>query len=218
MKKYTYTVKYYRSSTLTKTVEVEATDEAGARDVVSSMAFRRADELEYDDFEIKLEDSKMTAIYIECQACGGTGVYVGMGERGGAAVVCTSCAGSGKDTFEYKEFTGRNKREGVSRVYKRNYGYVLAPHPINFKGIGNVNMVREGVSYEEFLEGKVPEHIHALSCPLLADQGACHNIPGFTSECDTLNGDSLLGVSIKACDHYRHKEECWERFNQHKEV
>jgi len=32
----------------------------------------------------------------ECSACKGTGLYVGMAEREGAAVVCSRCKGTGK--------------------------------------------------------------------------------------------------------------------------
>ena len=43
-------------------------------------------------------------IVIECQACGGTGLYKGMAERDGAAVVCSCCNGTGKTEFTYNEF------------------------------------------------------------------------------------------------------------------
>lgn len=33
-------------------------------------------------------------IIIECQACKGTGLYKGMAERDGAAVVCSHCHGT----------------------------------------------------------------------------------------------------------------------------
>lgn len=35
-------------------------------------------------------------IECECNACKGTGLYVGMAERDGAAVVCYTCKGTGK--------------------------------------------------------------------------------------------------------------------------
>lgn len=65
----------------------------------------------------------------ECKSCKGTGLYQGIGECNGAAVVCEDCEGSGKfyTQHEYKEFTGRVKVLGVSRVYKTGAGIVLNP-------------------------------------------------------------------------------------------
>jgi len=42
-----------------------------------------------------------------CPSCKGTGLYIGMGERDGAAVVCHTCKGTGCHAFkhEYEEFT-----------------------------------------------------------------------------------------------------------------
>jgi hypothetical protein len=153
---------------------------------------------------------------IKCKSCNGTGVYVGMAERDGAAVVCHSCKGTGKQhyVFEYEEFTGIQKRDDVSRVYKQSYGFVIAPRELNFEGIGTINMAYEGVSYEDFINGKMPEHTKQMVCPLLADQGACHKIPGFIDKCDELNGKPLLGCLISDCKNQINKLDCWERFNK----
>jgi len=71
-------------------------------------------------------------------------------------------------------------------------------------------MDKEGVSYEEFLEGKMPEHIEQLGCPMMADQGACHKIKGFVQKCQEIHGE-YIGLLSK-CKNQPNKAECWKRF------
>jgi len=63
----------------------------------------------------------------QCQHCGGTGLYRGLGERDGFAVVCNYCEGTGKYHFVhiYEEFTGRKESEGVATVIQCNPGIVV---------------------------------------------------------------------------------------------
>ena len=63
----------------------------------------------------------------ECQSCGGTGLYVGLAERDGAAVVCAKCKGTGCFHFkhEYVEFTERKEHEDVLQVYEANPGIYI---------------------------------------------------------------------------------------------
>lgn len=152
---------------------------------------------------------------IECKSCKGTGVYVGMGERDGAAVVCSTCKGTGKQHYvvKYTLFTKRKIRDDVKRVYKRGYGYCLAPKLIDFKRIGPVDMTKEGVSYEEFLNGEMPEHIKALACPMLADQGMVHGTELYEKKCHIFIG---AGDSIVQCPCYGQRAECWEMFDKEK--
>lgn len=158
---------------------------------------------------------KKIEMIIQCQACNGTGVYSGCGEGRGAAVVCYRCKGTGEYNyrFEYEEFTGKKKAEGIKRVYKSGYGYKIGTGLINFDRVGLVDMDNEGVSYDEFMNGKLPGHIKRLACPMLADQSKCHDIKGFTKECDKLHGSTLLGISLSRCNNQINKGECWERFD-----
>ena len=151
---------------------------------------------------------------IQCQSCKGTGVYVGMAERDGAAVVCQNCKGTGKYNykFEYEDFTGLKTRDDVTRVYKQSYGFIIAPKVLDFKGHGEIDMQKEGVSYSEFIAGNMPEHTKQLACPMLADQAACHRIKGFVEECERLDGRCLLGRSLSSCGNQPQKDSCWERF------
>jgi hypothetical protein len=151
-------------------------------------------------------------IIIECRSCRGSGVYVGADERDGAAVVCPTCKGKGFTTFKYNEFNGLKQRDDVTRVYLSGYGYVIAPKTIRYD-LGVVDMLKEGVSYEEWLNGKMPEHIRKLACPMLADQDACHRIKGFSDECGEMHGKLFLGIPIDKCSYQPNKDLCWKRFD-----
>jgi hypothetical protein len=154
-------------------------------------------------------------IEIECPACEGTGLYQGLGEGKGTAVVCYKCNGSGKYLYlySYNKFTGRKKKPDIERVYLSGYGYKIGLGKLLFGGEIEIDMDNEGVSYDEFLAGKIPGHIEELACPMLADQSACQKINGFTDKCSDLNGSSLWGCHIKGCRNYKNKKECWKRFH-----
>lgn len=149
---------------------------------------------------------------IMCPACDGTGVYSGMGEAINVAVICYKCEGTGKFhyVYEYEDFIERKIRKGIDRVYLKGYGYKIGTGKINFDKIGEIDMDEEGISYAEFLNGKMPTHIKKLACPMLADQGACHNIKGFVDKCEKLNGGWFS--HIPSCKNRRNSDECWERF------
>jgi len=153
----------------------------------------------------------MNTIKIECPSCNGTGVYAGMAEREGAAVVCVTCKGSGCTIYTYKDFTGLKTAKGIKRVYKHGYGYFISTGDVVFGAI-TVNMNKEGVSYSEFLSGKKPNHIEKIACPMLADQHECQKIKGFNDECSELHGSSLLGININKCNQQANKAKCWDRF------
>lgn len=151
---------------------------------------------------------------IECPACDGTGVYSGMGEGENIAVVCHNCKGSGKYnySYSYNDFKGKKQNKKIKRVYLDGYGYKIGSGKIDFKGIGEIDMDKEGVSYKEFIGGKMPTHIEKLACPMTADQGKCHNIDGFVDRCNSFNGGwfSLL----TSCKNRNNKAECWKIFNR----
>lgn len=86
------------------------------------------------------------SIHAECGACRGTGVYTGMCEAKGTAVVCVRCGGTGCETITYRPFVVRRRREGVETV-RWSRGSLLAT------GVG---VVGESIAYAEFLGGKMP--------------------------------------------------------------
>ena len=155
---------------------------------------------------------KKIEMKVECPSCKGTGLYNGMGEAKGVAVICYKCKGTGAFmySYSYNDFTGRKLREDIKRVYLSGMGYGISLGKINFNGIGEIDMDKEGISYPEFLNGKKPQHIKKLGCPMRADQSACHDINGFVDECNKLNGGWIS--LITDCKNQHNKEQCWSRF------
>ena len=51
-----------------------------------------------------------------CESCGSTGLYSGMCEKSGQAVVCLDCDGTGCCVIEYKAFMGRQRRYDIKKV------------------------------------------------------------------------------------------------------
>jgi hypothetical protein len=159
-----------------------------------------------------MDMSKEITIEIECPSCSGTGIYMGMGEKEGASILCHTCKGTGKSTYTYNPFTGRKIHDRASRVYLRGYGYCISTGITQFKGVGPIDMSKEGVSYQEFLDGKMPTHIEKLACPMMTDQGACHDKKGFVNICEEKNGGWFSVLS--SCKYQCKKGECWDRFHE----
>lgn len=149
-----------------------------------------------------------------CGSCGGTGLYQGMCEKDGAFVVCTRCRGTGCATITYKPFEGRKEQPKCNRVYRSSCGYVITDKDITNNNGEFLPFSTSGVSYEEWKNGKEPVEIRFLGCPMLVDQGACHNRSGFKEECNKLNGGWIS--LIAACKNQCNKSECWERFDKAK--
>lgn len=89
----------------------------------------------------------MAKIQVECGSCSGTGLYRGMAEPRGVAVVCISCNGTGCADLEYKPFTARRERSDVQFVGRTQGTFILGP-----MGPG-----KDRVTYAEFLAGKLPK-------------------------------------------------------------
>lgn len=104
---------------------------------------------------------------IECRECAGTGLYVGMCERDGAAVVCSSCKGTGLQHFrmEYTEFTNRQYRNDVKKVYKGSFGFIQGVEDVTYKG-KLIKFTEGGCSYADWLKGVEPKPVKTLYCPL----------------------------------------------------
>jgi hypothetical protein len=92
------------------------------------------------------ESEGVMTVDVECPACRATGVYSGFAEPKGVAVVCLRCDGTGRQKLSYKPFTVRKRRDGVETV-KRSQGAFIGT------GVGPAGA---GVSYEDFLRGRMP--------------------------------------------------------------
>ncbi|QQG44568.1 MAG: hypothetical protein HYW86_01470 [Candidatus Roizmanbacteria bacterium] len=82
-------------------------------------------------------------VKIQCKSCSGTGVYRGYQEPKGVAVVCHDCKGTGGVDFSYEPFTGLKRQDGVDIVRISGGAFGAGPQGTT-------------VSYEDFLEGKLP--------------------------------------------------------------
>jgi hypothetical protein len=93
----------------------------------------------------------MEPVKAECSSCRATGLYRGFAEPEGVGVVCINCEGTGCRTIStpgvtYTPFTERKRRNDV-KIVKLSRG--------TFIGTG-VGPGGRGISYEEFLAGKMP--------------------------------------------------------------
>lgn len=143
----------------------------------------------------------------KCQTCGGTGLYVGLAERDGAAVVCYKCKGTGCFAFrhEYEPFESRVAKAGVVRVYEVNPGIII--------GKGNGHTLEEfgGLTLQDWRAGKAftpgtenREH----TCPCWWYQSADYKLKPNWKECD-----EALGCTFSKCQHFGDKAKCWARWD-----
>ena len=147
----------------------------------------------------------------KCKSCKGTGLYVGLGERDGAAVVCYTCYGSGKHhvKIEYEDFEGRQKRDAVVRVFEVNPGICI--------GIGKDKQYKladfGGMSYQDWLGGLQFDRgmeNRKFTCPAWWYQSADYDLKPKWDECCACN-------CFSDCAHFGTKDKCWERFDEERE-
>jgi len=141
----------------------------------------------------------------KCPSCSGTGLYIGMGERDGAAVVCYTCDGTGKYHFihEYDEFENRINNPKAKRVYETNPGICV--------GEGNNCKLEDfgGMPYSDWIKNKKfpnKSEMRKYTCPAWWYQSANYKLKPDWKEC-------LACGSFSSCKHFGNKEKCWERFD-----
>ena len=150
---------------------------------------------------------KVFEVKEKCRACNGTGLYYGMGEGGGIAVVCHDCKGTGEFHFrhEYEDFAGRIKREDIIQVAQTNPGYKLGAVNGSIAWVG-------GMPYEEWLNNKPfaeGMEMREITCPCWWYQCTDYDRKPDWNECL-----SSLGRSFSGCKHFETKEKCWERWDK----
>ena len=141
-----------------------------------------------------------------CSACGGTGLYVGMGERDGAAVVCHSCKGTGcvHERITYEPFTARKDRANVHRVFQSNPGICVG-------GDGRSLKLSDfgGQSFADWKNGKLfkrGSEMRNYTCPAWWYQTVDYMLKPTWDECIG------CGAFID-CKSFATKARCWERFD-----
>lgn len=82
----------------------------------------------------------------ECGDCGGTGLYSGMCEKEGTAVVCLRCGGTGCEEIRFTPFERRKGRRGIHTVSLSRGSFIAT-------GVGATG---RSISYQEFQSGKMP--------------------------------------------------------------
>ncbi|HUT57036.1 MAG TPA: hypothetical protein VNA25_04065 [Phycisphaerae bacterium] len=144
----------------------------------------------------------------QCKSCGGTGLYVGLAERSGAAVVCHVCKGSGCHhvKVEYDDFTGRNKRKGVTRVLQANPGICVGAGKGGEFTLGDFG----GMPCADWARGKPfppGSEMRQFTCPAWWYQTADYDLKPDWDEC--------IGCgSFSGCEHFQTKAKCWQRWDK----
>ena len=149
---------------------------------------------------------KVFEIDIKCQSCNGTGLYVGMAERDGSAVICSTCKGTGKfhHKFSYEEFTEKNKRDDVKRVFKTSCGFMHTPNDAMVEG-KLIEFSKSGVSYKDWLKGDEPLPVKTLYCPKMWT-GQKWNSESCEKHC-------RLGTLINHCPNRENMSQCWKEYS-----
>lgn len=141
-----------------------------------------------------------------CRACKGTGLYVGMCERSGAAVVCQTCKGSGCETIvvPYEPFVARKLAPDVRHVYRTNPGIVIgeAAGVCKLTDFGGMPVV-DWLAGKPFPPGS-EDRQH--TCPSWWYQSADYSRKPKWPECQ-------FGVPFSDCDRFPNKAACWAKFD-----
>jgi len=138
-----------------------------------------------------------------CRACGGTGLYVGMAERDGAAVVCRDCRGTGCFLFarEFEPYGGRQNRVGVVWVYEANPGICLGGADLASFGGMSHEAWQAGATFSPGTENR------AYTCPAWWYQAVDHQRKPHWGECE-------WGRPFSECPSFATKDRCWRRWDE----
>ena len=137
----------------------------------------------------------------QCAACNGTGLYVGMAERDGLAVVCHKCHGEGHHrlTMTWSDPEPRKALPGIRRVIEVNPGIVAIDSP-EFGGM----------SYEEWVAGKPFEigmEMRKYVCPAWWYQSVGLRVSLSWREC-------IVAGAFDECQRFANKSACWARWGR----
>ena len=141
----------------------------------------------------------------KCGSCKGTGIYVGMAERSGAGVVCSTCKGTGcrHVVIEYEDFDERVRRDDVERVYQVNSGICIGKgEGLSLEDFGGLpyDAWRDGAPFQAGMENR------KFTCPAWWYQSADYKRKPNWDECGW--------GAFSACKHFGNKQACWDRWDQ----
>jgi len=86
-------------------------------------------------------------LYLECTACGASGIFKDTKDADGVGVVCRDCKGSGRRAIDGVLFTERKTIPDIELVYASKASFVPEL---------NKRKAKDAVTYTEFLNGKLP--------------------------------------------------------------
>ena len=170
---------------------------------------------------MKIIETKTTYKVIgeaECESCSGTGLYQGMCEKDGAAVICSCCKGTGRRTIEftYNKFTGRKDLKVVERVYITAGGYGICAQDITTKEGNTIKFSEAGCSYRDWKNGVEPKPIEDLHCPYIHtsqrmqnQEHKAHSL--YKTCCYEYLG---FGSSLASCKLFKSKDLCWKEYHK----
>lgn len=92
-----------------------------------------------------MAQQKKLEVLAQCGDCNGTGLYSGLCEPDGVAVICSICEGTGAITIKYTPYAGRVTRDNIHTVRQSGGRVITDAGPTGIS-----------LTYEEFLE-QIPE-------------------------------------------------------------
>ena len=147
----------------------------------------------------------------QCKSCKGTGLYFGLAERDGSAVVCHTCKGTGcqHTKIEYDDFEGRKDVvKKCERVFEINPGIVIG------KDEGKCKLSDfGGMPYKEWALGlPFPQRSEnrKFTCPAWWYQSADYKKKPSWNDSDRKCGWG----SFSECKHFKEKDGCWKRWDR----
>jgi hypothetical protein len=148
----------------------------------------------------------------KCKSCGGTGIYVGFGEKDGAGIVCHTCNGTGCQIIkiDWEPFHCRIKTDKVKRVFRCNPGIFIGESDdgkLRLKDFG-------GMPYDEWWKGlPFPSRgeMRQFVCPTWWYQNVAYSPKPNWKEC-------VMGGSFSECKYFPEKNKCWERWDEEQKI
>ena len=146
----------------------------------------------------------------ECKTCKATGLYVGMAERSGCAVVCQYCNGTGKDhtKIEYDDFENRKPQTDVVWVVRCNPGICIGVGP---------NEENSTLTWDDFGWMPYEDWAHNMPFPEKSEMRRW-TCPAWWYQCADYdkrpNWDECGCGAFSSCRHFPTKLSCWARFDR----
>lgn len=147
----------------------------------------------------------------ECRPCKGSGLYTGMAEHDGSAVVCHGCRGKGfvDEEITYRDFEGRKIRHGIRRVFRANPGIGIGRGKTK---TGETFGLEDfgGMKHQDWVDGKpfpAKSEMRRFTCPAWWFQSADYKKKPQWKTCH-------FGA-FSDCELFGQKDKCWERYDKH---